>query len=107
MKEFELDDNGKSYILIDDTTRLTITPRNWQLQKKQIAGKDSKEVGKVTWTAFRYYVSLQSALNDVIHIKTAQEDFKSVQELIEANAKVVNALSKSLSPTYVISEATS
>jgi hypothetical protein len=105
MKEFELDDNGKSYILIDESTRLCITPRNWQLQKKQIAGKDSKEVGKVTWTAFRYYLSLQSALNDIVHIKTAQEDFKSVQGLIEANAKVISALSKSLSPTYVISEA--
>lgn len=107
MSDYELDDNGKSYIMIDETTRLTITPRNWQLQKKQVAGEKSKEAGQVTWTAFRYYVSLQSALNDVIHIKTAQEDFKSVQELIEANAKVISALSKSLSPNYVISEATS
>ena len=100
MKEFELDDNGKSYIMIDDATRLTITPRNWQLQKKQIAGNDSKEAGKVTWTAFRYYVSLQSALNDVIHIKTANENFKSVQELIDANAKVVKDLSDALYPEY-------
>jgi hypothetical protein len=105
MKDFELDDNGKSYVMIDESMRLCITPRNWQLQKKQIAGKDSKEVGKVSWTAFRYYVSLQSALNDVVHIKTAQEDFKSIQGLIEANAKVISALSKSLSPTYEISEA--
>jgi hypothetical protein len=105
MKDFELDDNGKSFVMIDDTLRLCITPRNWQLQKKQIAGKESKEVGKVSWTAFRYYVSLQSALNDIVHIKTAQEDFKSVQGLIDANAKVINALSKSFSPSYVISEA--
>lgn len=100
MSDYELDDNGKSYIMIDDTTRLTITPRNWQLQKKQVAGNDSKEVGKVTWTAFRYYVSLQSALNDVIHIKTANENFKSVQELIDANAKVIKELSAALYPEY-------
>ena len=100
MSDYELDDNGKSYIMIDDTTRLTITPRNWQLQKKQVAGEKSKEAGQVTWTAFRYYVSLQSALNDVIHIKTANENFKSVQELIDANAKVVKELSDALYPDY-------
>ena len=102
MKEFELDDNGKSYIMIDDATRLTITPRNWQLQKKQIAGNDSKEAGKVTWTAFRYYVSLQSALNDVIHIKTASENFRSVQGLLDANAKVIKELTDALSPEYKV-----
>jgi len=100
MSDYELDDNGKSYIMIDETTRLTITPRNWQLQKKQIAGEKSKEAGQVSWVAFRYYTSLQNALKDVIHIKTSNENFKSVQELIEANSRVIKELSDALYPDY-------
>lgn len=101
MTEFELDDNGKSYIEIDETMRLSISPRNWQLQKKQTA-KIGKQAGVTTWTAFRYYMTLQGALNDIIHIKTAQENFRSVQGLIDANAKVINNLSQAFSPDYEI-----
>lgn len=101
MEDFELDDNGKSYIMIDDSMRLAISSRNWQLQKKQIA-LTGKEAGKVSWIAFRYYTSLQSALNDIVHIKTAQENFKTVQGLIEANTKVINELVEAFSPEYKI-----
>lgn len=101
MEDFELDDNGKSYIPIDENTRLMITPRNWQLQKKNIALSGKKE-GEITWVTFRYYTSLNSALNDIVHIKVAQESFKTVQGLLEANTKVINELCKCFSPQYEI-----
>jgi|SRR5215217_5421601 len=104
MEEFELSDDGKSYVPIDDTTRLLITARNWQLQKKNVA-KSGEDTGKVTWTAFRYYTSLQNALNDIVHIKTAQETFKTAQGLIEANKRVIDGLVKSFSPDYSIAAA--
>ena len=103
-KEFELSDEGKSYVPIDENTRLAITPRNWQLQKKQEA-LTGKNAGQVTWTAFRYYVSLESALKDIVHIKTAQESFRTAQGLLEANTKVINELAKAFSPAYKIAEA--
>jgi hypothetical protein len=104
MKEFQLDDNGKSFIIIDETMRLCITPRNWQLQKKKVAGKDSKKAGEISWEGFRYYVSLQNALNDIVHIMTSAEDFNSVQGLLDANQRVITELSRTLSPKYTINE---
>lgn len=99
--EFDLSDDGKSYVPIDDDTRLLITPRNWQLQKKTVA-QSGKDIGKVTWIAFRYYVSLQNAINDIVHIKTAQETFRTAQGLIEANRKVIAEISKAFAPEYTI-----
>jgi hypothetical protein len=101
-QEFELSDEGKSYVPIDDSTRLAITPRNWQLQKKTVA-LTGKNAGTTTWTAFRYYTGLESALKDIVHIKTAQESFRSAQGLIEANQRVIDGLVEAFSPHYHIS----
>jgi hypothetical protein len=50
-------------------------------------------------------MSLESALNDIIQIKTASEVFKDVKGLIAANKKVVEELKKLFYPKYTISEA--
>lgn len=102
--EFELNDDAKSYVPIDASTRLAITARNWQLQKKNVASDDSKTPGKETWSAFRYYTSLQSALNDIAHIKLAQESFRTAQGMLEANTRVITEIRKAFSPQYEIAE---
>ena len=99
----DLDDVGESYISINDNMRLLISPRNWQLQKKVVAKENSKVAGKVSWVSFRYYVSLSSAINDIIHISVAKELFKDVNGLIVATNKVVQDLQEKFSPTYTIS----
>lgn len=103
-EEFELEDEARSYIQIDDEMRLAITSRNWQLQKKSIA-QSGKNEGKVTWLAFRYYTSLQNALNDIQHIKLAQQTFKTAQGMLEANHKVLAEISKAFAPQYTINPA--
>ena len=104
-QEFELDDSGKSYIQFDDELRLLMSPRNWQLQKKLISKEQAKEVGKVTWQTFRYYMTLQGALKDLVHIKIAKEKFSTVNEFVEANTKVINEIKKAFFPDYTIEEA--
>jgi hypothetical protein len=103
-EEFELEDEAKSYVMIDEEMRLAITPRNWQLQKKSIA-LSGKNEGKVTWVAFRYYTSLNSALNDIMHIKMAQETFRTAKGMLEANQRVMDNISKAFDPEYRISKA--
>jgi hypothetical protein len=103
--EYELDDGGTSYIQISADMRLLMAHRNWQLQKRFVRGEKSKDANKVVWTSFRYYMSLESALNDIIQIKTASEVFKDVKGLIAANKKVVEELKKLFYPKYTISEA--
>ena len=104
--EYSLDDDGKSYIQVSDDMRLMMSPRNWQLQKKMIAKTDTKKqkAGDISFTSFRYYVSLESALKDIVHIKTAKESFNTAQGLSEANGKVIAELCKAFSPKYVIKE---
>ena len=89
--DFELNDEGKSFINVSDDMRLTMTARNWQLQKKLIAGSDTKaqKKGDINWSSFRYYMTLESALNDVIHIMTSKESFNDAKGLLQANAKVI------------------
>lgn len=98
-QDFELSDEAKSYLPIDDVLRLAIIPRNWQLQRKSVAREGAK-AGQVTWSAFRYYVSMESALKDIVHIKVAQQTFRTAQGLVEANTRVINDLCKALSPSY-------
>jgi hypothetical protein len=105
-QEFELTDEAKSYLPIDQDLRLAITGRNWQLQKRNIAGNDSKTPGKETWASFRYYTSLKSALTDIVHIKVAQETFRSAQGLIEANTRVIDGICKALSPKLEVLQPT-
>ena len=102
MNDFELDDEGNSFVEINDSMRLLISPRNWQLQKKKVAKGNSKTPGAVSWTSFRYYVSLTSAINDIIHINVAKEVFKDINGMIEANKKVVKEIQEIFSPTYSI-----
>jgi len=103
-KEFELDDNAKSFIDIDDDYRLVMSSRNWQLAKKQVAGEKSKTAGEITYISFRYYTTLGSAIKDLIHIKLAESKFKTLQGFAEAQQKVINEISAALKPTYEISE---
>lgn len=102
--DFELADEGKSYIIIDDDMRLVMSPRNWQLQKKLVAGSDTKtqKKGDVSWASFKYYMTLESAINDIIHIKTSKEFFNTAEGLLKANEKVVKEVCKAFSPTYTI-----
>jgi hypothetical protein len=100
--EHELIGEGKSYVLIDDTTRLLMSPRNWQLQYKVTAKEKSKTPGKVSWESFRHYMTLESALKDLIHIKTSEETFKNATELLEANSRVVKRIVEAFTPQYKI-----
>lgn len=102
--EFELTDEGKSYIQVDDEFRVLMSLRNWQLQKKTVAQSDTKsqKKGDVSWTAFRYYMTLESCLNDLVHIKTSKVFFNDAQTMLEANAKVIKEISDAFSPTYKI-----
>lgn len=102
--DYELAEEGKSYIVIDDELRLTMSARNWQLQKKLVANTDTKlqKKGDVSWTSFRYYMSLENALKDIIHIKTSKEFFNDAKGLIEANAKVIKQLSKAFNQDYTM-----
>lgn len=104
--EYELKDDGKSYVQIDDDLRLLMSPRNWQLQKKLVAQSDTKSQNKgdVTWASFKYYMTLQSALKDIIHISTSKEFFNSAQTMLNANERVINKLSKAFSPEYELVE---
>lgn len=104
-QDFELNDEAKSYVPIDANMRLAITARNWQLQKRTVAGDDSKNPGKETWTSFRYYTSFNGALNDIVHIKLAQETFRTAKGMLEANARVIDSLSMAFAPQYTINEA--
>ena len=95
--EYDLEDEGKSFIPIDDSLRLIISPRNWQLQKLH----HSKKEGDV-WASFRYYVSLNSALKDIAHIKLAKESFNSAKTFLEASNRVINDISNKFSPEHEI-----
>ena len=79
--------------------RLAISQRNWQLQKLVI-NQEGKDAGKEQWISFRFYISLESALKDVVHINTSKEKFNSIPTLIRANTTVIEELSKALSPHY-------
>jgi len=103
-KEFELDDNAKSYIDIDSDYRLVMSQRNWQLAKKMVAGENAKNAGEISYSSFRYYTTLSSAIKDIIHIKLASEKFKTLEGLVDAQAKVINEVSQALNPTYTILE---
>ena len=102
--EFELDDKGKSYVMIDDDMRLLMSPRNWQLQKRLIAQTDtpSQKKGDVNWTSFKYYITLQGALKDIIHIRTSKIFFNDAQGLVRANNKVITELCQAFSPEFEI-----
>ena len=92
----ELDDNGKSYLPINKDMRLTMSPRNWQLQKRRVV----KEVEE--WTAFRYYISLDSALKDIIHINISKENFNSIDSFAQAQNKVIRHITKLFAPEYKV-----
>ena len=102
--EYELDDKGKSYVEVGDDLRLLMSHRNWQLQKRMVAQSDTKKQkkGDVNWSSFRYYITLQGALKDIIHIRTSKVFFKDAQGLIDANNKVIKELCQVFSPEYEI-----
>ena len=99
---FELADEGKSYIEIDDEFRLLMSPRNWQLQKKIIAKSDtdSQKAGDVSWASFNWFMTLESALKTILHIKVSKTKFNDVQSFLKANEKAIKELSAALSPEY-------
>lgn len=96
-----LDDTPKSYIDVADDLRLTISARNWQLQKKTVA-QSGKNKGVTTWSSFRYYTSLQSALNDVVHIGLSKQKFNTLQSFLEAHTRVISSIKEALSPDFII-----
>lgn len=104
--DFELNDNGKSYVQVDDDLRLIMSPRNWQLQKLLIAQSDTKsqKKGAENWSSFRYYMTLESALKDIVHIKTSKQFFNSAQAMLKANEAVISGLVKAFSPEYTITK---
>lgn len=105
--EYELSDEGRSHIQLDDDFRIVMNMRNWQLQKKKVAQSDTKDQkkGDVEWTTFRYYMTLQGCLNDVVHIKTSNIFFNDSQTMLAANAKVIAEICKAFAPKYTITEA--
>jgi hypothetical protein len=103
-EEFELADEGKSYVEVDNDLRLLMSPRNWQLQKKLVAQSDTKaqKKGDVNWVSFKYYVTLNSALKDLIHIKMSKEVFNSAETMLKAHEKVINDIKQVFYPEYKI-----
>ena len=101
-QEFELQDEGKSYVQISDDMRLSMSPRNWQLQKKLVAQSDTnnQSKGDTSWVSFKWYTQLDSALKDIIHINTSKEFFNDATSFIQANNKVINDIKKAFTPDY-------
>lgn len=97
-EEYELEDDGKSFLPVDDTLRLLVSPRTWQLQKLNVSKKDNSE----TWQSFRYYTSLNNALKDIIHIRLAKESFNSAKTFLEASERVINDVAQKFSPQYEV-----
>lgn len=93
------DDIPKSYIDIDETYRLALSGRNWQIQRKSIA-KTGKQEGKVLYSSFSYHTSLENALTTLLRIKLSKEKFNTLQGLVEANKKVLADINLALNPTY-------
>jgi len=106
-EEIELEEVGESHIVIDESMRLLMTTRNFQLQKKIVAKSDTdkQKAGDVSWSSFNWFTSLDSALKTIIRIKVSKQNFNDVQGLIEANAKVINELRQVFLPDYVITKA--
>lgn len=98
--EYDLDDEGKSFLPVDDTLRLVMSPRNWQLQKLHHSKKDGE-----VWSSFRYYVSLNSALKDIMHIKLAKESFNSAKSFLAASDAVINDITNKFTPQFKIKKA--
>jgi hypothetical protein len=96
--EVEIEDDGSSYILIDKTTRLYMSPRNWQLCKVAISK------GKEVYTPWRTYTKLDNAVADIIHMKVAAETFRSLDGLNKAYNKVVKEVASKLAPKYKVEE---
>ena len=104
--EDDLSDEGKSYVQIDADFRVLMGMRNWQLQKKIVAQSDTKaqKKGDIQWSSFRYYMTLQGCLNDLVHIKTSNIFFNDSQTMLAANAKVIAEIRAAFSPHYTVSE---
>ena len=92
----ELDDNVKSFIPVTKELRLSLSPRNWQLQRKRVVK------GIDEWKSFRYYMTLESAVKDVIHVGLSKENFNSLATYAEAQNRVIKYIAKQLSPEYKI-----
>ena len=94
----ELDDNGKSFLPVGKDMRLLLSARNWQLQKKRVV-KDVEE-----WSSFRYYVSMDSALKDLIHIGLSKENFNSMDSFLQAQNKVIKNITKLFAPEFKVTK---
>ena len=94
----ELDDNGKSFLPVGKDMRLLLSARNWQLQKKRVV-KDVEE-----WSSFRYYVSMDSALKDLMQIGLSKENFNSMDSFLQAQNKVIKNITKMFSPEYKLTK---
>lgn len=86
------DEEGQSYVQIDEKLRLSMTLTGWQLQKKRETKKGIK------WHSYRYYSSLESALRDLMYIKLSQELFTDTKTMMEANQKVIRQISSVFKP---------
>jgi len=92
----ELDDNVKSFIPVTKDLRLSMSPRNWQLQRKRVVK------GIEEWESFRYYMTLDNAVKDVIHVGLSKENFNSLAAYSEAQHKVIKHIAKQLAPEYKV-----
>jgi hypothetical protein len=90
----ELDDNVKSFIPVTKDMRLSMSPRNWQLQRKRM------NKGVEEWEGFRYYMTLENAVKDIIHVGISKENFDSLASYAQAQNKVLKHIAKQLSPEY-------
>ena len=68
-------------ILIGTKYRLATIPCNFVIEKRTIAGKKAKILGKVVWERIGYYSTIEGALRGLLR-----------NELLECNAKSISEL---------------
>lgn len=90
----DLDDTGKSFIPVTKDLRLSLSLRNWQLQRRRT------NKGVEEWEGYRFYMTLDSAIKDIIHVGISKENFDSLSSYAAAQNKVIKHLVKQLAPEY-------
>ncbi len=70
-------------IQIDEALRVRGTEMSWQLERLVIS-KVGKRVGQGTWTAEKYYSTLQSALSGALQREIRTHPAHTITEAIEA-----------------------
>ena len=85
-------------IRINKDYRVSTDPHNYILEKRRIAGTDSKEPGKEMWDKTGYYSSIDGIVNGCLLHGIENNDLRDVQEiknhLDSLGAEILKSLEK-------------